>query len=61
MQDMPEAAHRDNASTDSVQSIIKISECCKTPIECGNSIQVTKRTEERNANLITGLTEQSST
>ena len=35
MQDMPEATHRDSASTESVKSVIKISECCKTPIEYG--------------------------
>ena len=56
MQDMPESAHRDSASTDSIKSVIKISECCKIPVEYGNSIQVTKRTKERNADLVTGLT-----
>ena len=57
VQDVPEAAHRDDASTDSVRSVVKISECCRTPIEYGNSIQVTKRTEERNADLMTSLAE----
>ena len=61
MQDVPEATHRDSTSTDSIQSVIKISECCRTPVECGNSIQVTKRTEERNADLVTSLAGQSST
>ena len=61
MQDVPEAAHHDSASTDSVQSVVKISECCRTPIECSHSIQVMKRTEERNADLMTSLAEQSST
>ena len=27
MQDIPEATHRDNTSTDSIKSVIKISEC----------------------------------
>ena len=61
IQEVPKAAHRDNTSVDSIQSVIKISECYITPIECGNSIQVTKRTEERNADLVTSLAEQSST
>ena len=61
MQDVPEAAHRDSASADNVKSVVKISECCRTPIECGNSIQVTKRTEERNADLVISLTEKGST
>ena len=60
MQDVPEVAHHDSTSTDSVLSVIKISECCRTPIECGNSIQVTKRTEEHNADLVTSLAEESS-
>ena len=55
VQDVPEAAHRDSTSTDSIQSVVKISKCCITPVECGNSIQVTKRTEEHNANLVTSL------
>ena len=46
MQDVPEVAHRDSTSTDSVKSVVKISECCRTPVECGNLIQVKKRTEE---------------
>ena len=61
MQDMLEATHRDGASADSIKSVIKISECCRTPVECGNSIQITKRTEERNADLMTSLTEKGST
>ena len=60
MQNMPEATHRDNASTDSIKSVVKISECYRTPIECGNSIQVTKRTEEHNTDLVTNLAEESS-
>ena len=60
MQDMPESIHHDSAFTDSIKSVIKISKCCKTPVECGNSIQVTKRTEECNTDLVTGLAEQSS-
>ena len=61
MQDVPEAAHHDSASTESIKSVLKISECCRTPIECGNSIQVMKRTEECNADLMTSLVEESST
>ena len=60
MQDVSEAAHHDGSSTDSVKSVVKINECCRTLIECGNSIQVTKRTKERNADLMTSLAEQSS-
>ena len=60
MQDVPEAAYRDSAFTDSIKSVIKISEYCRNPVECGNSIQITKRTEERNADLVTSLAEQSS-
>ena len=33
MQDVLEAAHRDSASIDSVKSIVKISECCRTPVK----------------------------
>ena len=57
VQDVPEAAHRDNASTDSIQSVVKISKCCRTSVEYGNSIQITKRTEERNTDLVTSLAE----
>ena len=60
MQDIPEAAHRDSTSANSIKSVIKISECCRIPIKYGNSIQVTKRTEEHNADLVIGLIEQSS-
>ena len=56
MQDMPESAHHDSASTDSVQSVIKISKCCRTPVECSNSTQVTKRIEDCDANLMSSLT-----
>ena len=38
MQDVPEAAHRDSTFADSVKSVVKISECCKTPVKYGNSI-----------------------
>ena len=38
MQDVPEAAYHDSTSTDSVKSVVKISECCRTPIKCSNSI-----------------------
>ena len=34
MQDVPEAAHRDSISTDSVKSVLKISEFCRTPVKC---------------------------
>ena len=61
MQDVPESAYCDSASADSVQSIIKIRECYRIPNKCGNSIQVRKRTKERNADLVTSLAEQSST
>ena len=61
MQDVPEAAHRDSTTADSIQSVVKISECCRTLVECGNSIQITKRTEERNADLVTSLAEKGST
>ena len=33
MQDMPEATHRDSTSTDNVKSVVKISECCRTPVK----------------------------
>ena len=56
IQDVPEATHRDSASTDNIKSVVKISEYCRTPVKCGNLIQVTKRTKERNANLVTALT-----
>ena len=29
IKDVPEAAHRDNTSVDSIKSVIKISECCR--------------------------------
>ena len=58
---MPESTHGDSTSADSVQSVIKISKCCRTPIECSNSTQVTKRTEECYADLMTSLTEQNGT
>ena len=57
MQDVPEAAHYDSTSTDSVESVVKISECCRIPVECGHLIQVTKRTKKRNADLVTSLAE----
>ena len=56
---MPEVAHHDSTSTDSVKSVVKISECCRIPVECDNSIQIMKRTEEHNADLMTSLAEQS--
>ena len=34
MQDVPEATHHDNTSADSVKSIVKISECYRTPVKC---------------------------
>ena len=55
MQDIPKAAHRDSPFADSIQSVIKISEWCRTLVECSYSIQVMKRTEECDANLETGL------
>ena len=61
MQDVPEAAHRDRTSVDNVKSVVKISECCRTPVECSNSIQVTKRTEESNDDFVTSLAKHSST
>ena len=33
MQDVPEAAYHDNTSTNSVKSVVKISECCRTPVK----------------------------
>ena len=33
MQDVPEAAHRDSTSADSVKFVVKISECCRTPVK----------------------------
>ena len=57
MQDVSEAAHRDSTFTYSVKSVVKISECYRTLVECGNLIQITKRTEECNADLMTGLAE----
>ena len=33
MQDVPEAAHRDSTSVDSVKSVVKISERCRTPVK----------------------------
>ena len=33
IQDMPEATHRDDISVDSVKSVVKISECCRTPVK----------------------------
>ena len=34
MQDMPEAVHHDRTSADSVKSVVKISECWRTPVKC---------------------------
>ena len=34
MQDVPEVALRDSTSTDSVKSVVKISECYRTPVKC---------------------------
>ena len=34
MQDVPKAAHRDSTSVDSVKSVVKISEYCRTPVKC---------------------------
>ena len=56
MQDMPESAHHDSASTDSLQSVIKISKCYRTLVEGSNSTQVTKGTEECYADLMSSLT-----
>ena len=61
MQDVPEAAHRENTYTDSVETVVKISECCRISIKCSDSIQVIKRTKERDADLVTSLVEQDST
>ena len=61
MQNVPKDIHRDSASTDSIKSVIKINECCRIPVEYGNLIEVMKRTEQRNADLMTSLAEQSST
>ena len=58
---MPESTYGDSASADSVQSVVKISKCCRTPIEFSNLTQVTKRTEECYADLMTSLAEQSGT
>ena len=33
MQDVPEATHRDSTSADSVKSVVKISECCRTLVK----------------------------
>ena len=33
MQDVPEATHRDSTSADSIKSIVKISECYRTPVK----------------------------
>ena len=53
MQDVPKATNRDSTSVDSIQSVIKISERCRTPIKGGNLTQVTKVTEKCNADLVT--------
>ena len=37
MQDMPKATHHDNASTDSVESVTKISKCSINLVKCGYS------------------------
>ena len=34
IQDVPEAAHLDSTSVESVKSVVKISECYKTPVKC---------------------------
>ena len=34
MQDVPEAAHHDSTSADSVKYVVKISECCRIPFKC---------------------------
>ena len=34
MQDVLEATHHDSTSADSVKSVVKISECCRTPVKC---------------------------
>ena len=33
IQDLPEAAHRDSTSADSVKSVVKISECYRIPVK----------------------------
>ena len=33
MQDVPEVAHHDNTSVDSVKFIVKIRKCCRTPVK----------------------------
>ena len=33
MQDVPEAAHRDSTSADSIKFVVKISKCCRTPVK----------------------------
>ena len=35
MQNIPKSTHGDSTSTDSVQSIVEIRKCCRTPIESG--------------------------
>ena len=60
VQDVPEATHHDSTSADSVKSVIKISECCRTPIECSHSIQIAQWTKKCNVDLVTSLAEHSS-
>ena len=33
MQDVPKVTHRDSTFVDSVKSVVKISECCRTPVK----------------------------
>ena len=61
MQNVPEAAHRHNTSTNSVKSIVEIGKHYRIPIEGSNSSKVLKRTKKGNADLMTSLAEESST
>ena len=36
MQDVPEAVHRDSTFANSVKSIVKINDCCRTPSNVSN-------------------------
>ena len=57
MKNIPEAAHHHSTSSNSIKSIIEI----RIPIEGFNSRKILKWTEKSNTDLMTSLTEESST
>ena len=58
---MLEATHGDSTSIDCIGPIIKISKYHKTPIKYSNLIQVMKRIEKCNVDLMIGVAKECGT